>query len=58
VGIALGWLLIFVINVQSFGWTLQWELPIVDFIIFGSLLVLTGFLSGVIAAAYWNYKQK
>lgn len=58
VGIALGWLLIFVINVQSFGWTLQWQLPIVDFIIFGSLLVLTGFLSGVIAAAYWNFKQK
>ena len=58
VGLALGWILIFVINVQSFGWTLQWQVPLADFLIFGTLLVITGFLSGLLAAAYWNYKQK
>ena len=36
VGVALGWLLINVINVQSFGWTLQWHLPWTDFVIFRS----------------------
>lgn len=58
VGLALGWVLIFVINVQSFGWTLQWKVPLADFFTFGTLLVITGFLSGLLAATYWNYKHK
>ena len=58
VGVALGWLLIHVINVQSFGWTLQWQLPWADFMLFGTLLTLVGFFSGVVAAIYWNHKQK
>ena len=58
VGLALGWLLIFVINVQSFGWTLQWQVPLTDFFTFGTLLVITGFLSGLLAATYWNFKHK
>ena len=55
---ALGWLLINVINVQSFGWTLQWHLPWTDFVIFGLLLFVIGFLSGVFSAALWIRKQK
>ncbi|MAL85636.1 MAG: hypothetical protein CMI23_04680 [Opitutae bacterium] len=58
VGVALGWLLINVINVQSFGWTLQWHLPWTDFVIFGLLLFAIGFLSGVLSAALWIRKQK
>ena len=58
VGVALGWLLINVINVQSFGWTLQWHLPWTDFVIFGLLLFAIGFLSGVLSAAVWIRKQK
>ena len=58
VGVALGWLLINVINVQSFGWTLQWHLPWTDFVIFGLLLFVIGFLSGVLSAALWIRKQK
>ena len=58
VGVALGWLLINVINVQSFGWTLQWHLPWTDFLIFGLLLFVIGFLSGVLSAALWIRKQK
>jgi len=58
VGLALGWLLIFVINVQSFGWTLRWQVPMTDFLTFGSLLVITGFLSGLLAATYWSHKNK
>lgn len=57
-GLAMGWLLIFVINVQSFGWTLLWKVPLYDFLLFGALLILTGFLSGCLSAAYWNYKKR
>ena len=57
-GLAMGWLLIHVINVQSFGWTLLWHVPVVPFVQFGCMLVLTGFLSGCIAALYWKIKQK
>ena len=57
-GLAMGWLLIHVINVQSFGWTLLWHIPILPFVQFGTLLVLTGFLSGCLAAFYWNIKRK
>ena len=52
-GIALGWLLIAVINVQSFGWTLQWSLPWREFIAFGFLLTMSGYLCGVGAGAWW-----
>jgi putative ABC transport system permease protein len=58
IGLVLGWLLVKVINVQSFGWTLLWHVPYTDFFIFGILLVLTGFLSGCLASAYWNFKRK
>jgi putative ABC transport system permease protein len=58
IGLVLGWLLVKVINVQSFGWTLLWHVPYIDFLIFGILLVLTGFLSGCLASAYWNFKRK
>jgi putative ABC transport system permease protein len=57
-GLAMGWLLIHVINVQSFGWTLLWHIPILPFLQFGALLVLVGFLSGCLAAFYWNLKRK
>jgi putative ABC transport system permease protein len=58
IGLVLGWLLVKVINVQSFGWTLLWHVPYTDFFIFGILLVLTGFLSGCLASVYWNFKRK
>jgi putative ABC transport system permease protein len=58
IGLVLGWLLVKVINVQSFGWTLLWHVPYIDFLIFGILLVLTGFLSGCLSSAYWNFKRK
>ncbi len=47
VGLALGWLLIYVINVQSFGWTLVWELPVASMLGFGGLIVLSGWLCGL-----------
>ena len=34
-GLGMGWLLIFVINVQSFGWTLLWKVPVESFLLFG-----------------------
>lgn len=52
-GVALGWLLVAVINVQSFGWTLQWTLPWVQFVQFGLLLTACGYLCGVGAGAWW-----
>jgi putative ABC transport system permease protein len=52
-GVALGWLLIAVINVQSFGWTLQWTLPWTQFGMFGLLLTGCGYLCGVGAGAWW-----
>ncbi|MFP4156512.1 MAG: FtsX-like permease family protein [Opitutales bacterium] len=52
VGLALGWLLIYVINVQSFGWTLVWELPIGSMLGFGALLVLSGLLCGLVTGAW------
>lgn len=41
---ALGWLLIFVINRQSFGWTLQYRVPWVDLISQSLLLLVLGTL--------------
>ncbi|MEM7791312.1 MAG: FtsX-like permease family protein, partial [Verrucomicrobiota bacterium] len=57
IGIVLGWLLIAVINVQSFGWTLQWQLPVVTFVYFGGVLVLAGFLCGSASGAWWHLKR-
>jgi putative ABC transport system permease protein len=57
-GLAMGWLLIFVINVQSFGWTLLWQIPVLDFLRFGVLLILIGFASGCVSAFYWNLKNR
>jgi len=51
VGLALGWLLIYVINVQSFGWTLVWELPVASMLGFGVLIVLSGWLCGLATGA-------
>jgi putative ABC transport system permease protein len=52
-GVALGWLLIAVINVQSFGWTLQWSLPWAQLVTFGILLTASGYLCGLGAGAWW-----
>jgi putative ABC transport system permease protein len=52
VGLALGWLLIYVINVQSFGWTLVWELPFDSMLGFGALLVFSGLLCGLVTGAW------
>jgi putative ABC transport system permease protein len=49
-GVALGWLLIAVVNVQSFGWTLQWSLPWGQFVLFGLLLSGLGYLCGAVCA--------
>ena len=56
-GLAMGWLLIYVINVQSFGWTLLWRLPIWETLALGLALVLVGYLSGVLSASFWNFKR-
>ena len=57
-GLAMGWLLVFVINVQSFGWTLIWNIPVQEFLLFGVLLVGVGFFSGFASAAYWNFRRR
>ena len=57
-GLAMGWLLVFVINVQSFGWTLLWNIPLGKFFLFGILLVGVGFFSGLVSAAYWNFRRR
>ena len=57
-GLALGWLLVFVINVQSFGWTLLWTVPLANILWFGVLLTVVGFVSGMISASYWNFRRR
>ena len=52
-GVVLGWVLIAVINVQSFGWTLQWSVPWGAFALFGGLLTVCGYLCGAAAGAWW-----
>ena len=56
-GLAMGWLLIYVINVQSFGWTLLWRLPIWETLALGLALVMVGYLSGVLSASFWNFRR-
>jgi putative ABC transport system permease protein len=57
-GLALGWLLVFVINVQSFGWTLLWTVPVESILWFGALLTAVGMVSGMISATYWNFRRR
>jgi putative ABC transport system permease protein len=54
VGLALGWLLIYVINVQSFGWTLLWGLPFGAMLSFGLGLVVCGYLCGLLSGFWWR----
>lgn len=54
-GLALGWLLVNVINVQSFGWTLVRVVPVAELLVFGFVLVVAGGLSGI--AARWIGKD-
>lgn len=42
--LAMGWLLVYVINRQSFGWTLDMTIPMTHFLILGSLLISAGVL--------------
>lgn len=49
-GLLLGWLLVAVINVQSFGWTLIWHVPVWQFLFFGLALIFVGLFCGFLAA--------
>lgn len=49
-GLLLGWLLLAVINVQSFGWTLVWHLPLWHWLLFGWGLIFVGLACGYLAA--------
>jgi hypothetical protein len=49
--------LIKVINVQSFGWSLLWQLPLGSFALLGVVMVATGFICGVGTAAWWHKKR-
>lgn len=42
ISVALGWLLIYVINKQTFGWTLQFDLPWFQLAVLGLLVVAAG----------------
>lgn len=57
VGLALGWLLIYVINVQSFGWTLIWELPLGTMLLFGFILIISAMLSGLVIGVCWHSRR-
>lgn len=57
VGLCLGWVLIYVINVQSFGWTLVWHLPLAGFLYLGIALVALGYAAGALTGFWWERKQ-
>ena len=57
IGLALGWLLIAVINVQSFGWTLLWRIPYGSLLLFGILLMVAGSVCGLCAGALWDRRN-
>jgi putative ABC transport system permease protein len=42
VSVGLGWILIYVINKQSFGWTLQFQIPWLSLAALGFLVIVTG----------------
>lgn len=44
ISLALGWLLVFVINRQSFGWTLQYNIPWWSILGMSGLLLILGFV--------------
>jgi putative ABC transport system permease protein len=47
VGYVLAWILVYVINVRSFGWTLQMQLQPADFIAAFAIAVLAAVLAGI-----------
>ena len=47
VGFALAWILIYVINVRSFGWTLQMQLDPINFLQAFAVAVLAAVLAGI-----------
>jgi len=53
---ALGWVLIFIINRQSFGWTLLSDYPWLDILQLGTSVVLLAFLTS--QATGWLYLRK
>lgn len=58
VGLALGWLLIYVINVQSFGWTLLWALPAGPILLFGLALTICGYLCGLLTGKLYELHER
>jgi putative ABC transport system permease protein len=40
--LGLGWILIYLINKQSFGWTLQFQIPWLSLVAVGLLVILSG----------------
>jgi putative ABC transport system permease protein len=57
VGLGLGWVLIYVINVQSFGWTLIWHQPYAGLAWLGLSLIVLGYLAGALTGFWWERKQ-
>lgn len=55
IGLALAMVLLFVINVRSFGWTMQFYLVPEEFIIAFTVAVVAALLAGIIPA--WRLKQ-
>jgi putative ABC transport system permease protein len=50
VGLLLSLVLVYVINVQSFGWTIQFSVPLWFVLQSTALIILTSILSGIIPA--------
>jgi putative ABC transport system permease protein len=57
-GLLIGWLLIDVINVQSFGWTLLWQVPVGHLLVLGFSLAVVGFICGAAAGTWWFRKHQ
>jgi putative ABC transport system permease protein len=51
-GFLLSLILVFVINLQSFGWTIQLSLPIETFVTAAAIVIATALVSGLIPARY------
>ncbi len=58
VGLGLGWLLIYVINVQCFGWTLLWNLQVSTILVFGLGLVVCGYLCGLVTGKLFEHRTR
>ncbi|MGJ3243686.1 MAG: FtsX-like permease family protein [Opitutales bacterium] len=50
--VALGWLLVYVINKQAFGWTLAWDIPVLILASMALVLIGTGALVGRIVGGW------